>query len=237
VEAETLDARFSARLVSRLVRSPIRHALAPLAFLVALGCSSSPEPQPAAPPAAETEPASGDLVMGSDDSVAAIPGSPDALFHYRFRQTLPASERFTFQDRDVSFYFKPGPSALHFQVENRQGRPVWIEWDRSIFYPPITNTSSNKVAHSSTRWDDRFRVQPATQIAGLQRYTDYVLPLDYLLDPAGADEQPHRPLVPEDRTAPQYAGKEFGVDLVFRIEDRLRTYPFRFVVVSVLPAR
>lgn len=213
----------------------MEHALVALALLAGFGCSSSPAPESADTPPIDPIPAAGDVVIGSDDSVAAVPGSPDALYRFRFRQIMPASERFTFQDRDLSFYFKPGPTALHFQVENRQDRPVWIEWDRSIFYPPTGNTSSNKVAHSNTRWDDRFRVQSASQISGLQRYTDYVLPLDYLLDPAGSDEQPHRPLFPEDRTAPQYAGKDFGVDLVFRIEDRLRPYQFRFRVESVLP--
>jgi hypothetical protein len=200
-----------------------------------IGCSAGPAPESAAPPRADPSPGSPDLgiVSGSDDSVAAIPGSPDALYRFRFRQIEPGSERFTFQDRDLSFYFRPAPSALHFQVENRQARPVWIEWDRSVFYSPIGE--SGKVAHASTRWDDRFRVQTATQIPGLQRYGDYVIPMDYLLDPQGRDEQLHRPLIPEDQTAPQFEGKTFGVDLVFRIEDRLRPYPFRFRVESILP--
>jgi hypothetical protein len=76
-------------------------------------------------------------------------------------------------------------------------------------------------------------VQPPTQISGLQRYGDYTLPNEYLLDPAGTDQQLHRPLLPEDTTAPQFTNAEFGVDLVFRIEDRYRTYSFRFRVESV----
>lgn len=172
------------------------------------------------------------VVVGADDSVGAIPGSPDALYRYRFRQVDPASDRFTFQDRELSFYFKPTPDALHFQVENRQDRPVWILWDRSTFTDP--NGRSGKVAHGTTRWADRFKVQSDTQIPGLQRYGDYVLPLDYLLDPAGTDQQFHRPLFPEDHTAPQYADRFFGVDLVFMVEERPRTYSFRFRVASVI---
>jgi hypothetical protein len=203
-----------------------------------LACSSSPPPETAAPPPSPATPPDKDtgftgIISGSEDSVAALPGSPDALYRFRFRQIDPASDKFTFQDRDLSFYFRPAPSALHFRVENRQDRPVWIEWDRSTFYPPTGR--SGKVAHASTRWVDRYRVQPPTQIAGLQRYGDYVLPLDYLLDPAGADEQLHRPLLREDHTATQFEGNEFGVDLVIRVEDRFRTYPFRFRVESVLP--
>jgi hypothetical protein len=175
-----------------------------------------------------------DAMIGSEDSVSVVPGSPDALYRFRFKQIEPPAERFNFQDRDLSFYWKPAPSALHFQVENRQGRPVYIEWDRSTFYSP-PSLRSGKVAHASTRWDDRFRVQTPTQIGGLQRYGDYLLPVDYLLDPAGSTEQLHRPLFPEDATALQYENSEFGVDLVFRIDERFRTYSFRFRVASILP--
>jgi len=59
--------------------------------------------------------------------------------------------------------------------------------------------------------------------------------MEYLVDPAGTDQQLHRPLLPEDTTAPQYTGNEFGVDLVFRVEDQPRAYSFRFKVMSVLP--
>lgn len=204
------------------------------------GCASSPPggavpgaapvvDEPAATSAAEIQ----TIVNGASDSSAAAPGSVTALYRYRFTQVVPGSERFTFQDRDLSFYFRPSPNALHFQVENRQNRPVWIEWDRSVFFDPREGTG--QVAHATTRWADRFNVQAPTQISGLQRYSDYVLPMDYLVDPAGSDQQLHRPLLPEDTTAPQYSDKEFGVDLVFRIEEQPRTYSFRFKVASVIP--
>jgi hypothetical protein len=171
--------------------------------------------------------------VGSEDSTGAIPGAADALYYYRFRQVEPSSDRFTFQDRDLSFYFRPTPDALHFQIENRQDRPVWIQWDRSTFTDP--NGSTGKIAHGTTTWGDRFKGQADTQIGGLQRYSDYLLPLDYLLDPAGSNEQLHRPLLPEDHTAPQYSDRVFGVELMFLVEGRPRSYPFRFRVASVIP--
>jgi hypothetical protein len=210
-----------------------------LAFGVfAAGCSSGPAPKTEQPPPNAVPKANAGtgftrIVSGAEDSVSAIPGSPDAQYYYRFRQIEPASERFTLLDRDLSFYFKPSPDALHFQVENRQARPVWIEWDRSTFFAP--HAGAGKLAHSSTRWRDRNGVQAPTQIVGLQRYGDYLLPVDYLLDPAGGDEQLHRPLLPEDASALQFTDAEFGVDLVFRIEDRFRTYSFRYRVASVIP--
>lgn len=209
------------------------------ALVAAIGCSAGPEPQPvAAPPsvAPKPDPETGFtlLVSGSGDSVGALPGSPAALYVYRFRQLEPqGSDRFTYRDRDLSFYFRPTPGALHFQVENLQDRPVWIEWDRCTFRDPIG--IEGRAANSATRWQDRFGTQAPTQIPGLQRYSDYVLPLDYLVDPAGRDDQLHRPLLPEDSTAPQFTDSVFGVDLVFRIEDQFRTYPFRFKVSSVIP--
>lgn len=219
---------------------PSRRILLSIAALVAAGCSSGPAPPqsatpPPATPPSRTAPETGftNIVSGAQDSVGKETGSPYALYRYRFRQTDPGSERFTFQDRDLSFYFRPAPDALHFQVENRQDRPVWIDWDRSTFFDPVGNTS--KVAHSATRWDDRFRAQSPTQIPGLKQLGDYVFPMDFLIDPAGSQEQLHRPLFPEDQSAPQFSDRGFGVDLVFRIEDRTVTYPFRFRVQSVLP--
>lgn len=197
-----------------------------------LGCGGGPTLESLPPPPAP-DPGLNRVVVGAGDSVSIIPGSPDALFRYRFRQIDPSSDRFTFQDRELSFYFKPTPDALHFQVENRQDRPVWIVWERSTFVDP--NGGTGKIAHGTTRWDDRFKAQPDTQIPGLQRYTgDYLLPLDYLFDPAGSAQQTHRPLLPEDQTAPQYTDKVFGVDLVFLVEERPRTYTFRFRVASVI---
>lgn len=201
--------------------------------LVALlaGCSSSPAPETVAPPP-EPEPGLSRVTVGSEDSTSAIPGAAGAQYYYRFRQVEPSSDRFTFRDRDLSFYFRPTPEALHFQIENRQDRPVWIQWDRSTFTDPKGNTG--KVAHGTTTWDDRFKAQADTQIGGLQRYSDYLLPLDYLLDPAGSNQQLHRPLLPEDHTAPQYSDRVFGVELMFLVEGRPRSYPFRFRIASVI---
>lgn len=195
------------------------------------GCSSGPAPEPAEPPPSDA--GLSRVVAGAEDSVAAVPGSADAVYRYRFRQVDPASDRFTFQDRELSFYFRPTPDALHFQVENRQDRPVWIVWDRSTFTDP--NGDTGKIAHSSTRWEDRFKGDPDTQIPGLGRYGDYVIPHNYLVDPGGSDQQLHRPLFPEDHTAAQFADRVFGVDLAFTVEERPVTYSFRFRVASVIP--
>src|SRR5262245_29679417 len=170
---------------------------------------------------------------GAKDSTESIPGSPTSPYVYRFKMTDPGGSGFNFQDRDLSFYFRPAPDALYFQVENRQNRVVSIDWERSVFYGPTGG--SDKVAHNTTRWDDRFQSQPSTQIAGLQRFGDSMFPLTYLYDPAGRNVQLHRPLLPEDATAPQYVDRAFGADLVFIVEDRPRTYSFRFRVASVTP--
>jgi hypothetical protein len=173
------------------------------------------------------------LVSGGADSVGAIPGSPGAQYVYVFRQTDPSSDRFAFQDRDLSFWFRPSPTVLHFQVENRTDTPVWIEWDRCTFVDSFG--ASKRIANSETRWSQRYSSVGPTQIPGLQRHGDYVFPIDYLVDPAASPDQLHRPLFPEDRSAPQYTDREFGVTLVFRIHDRLQPYPFHFKIRSVLP--
>jgi len=170
-------------------------------------------------------------VSNAADSVGAIPGSPDA----KFRMTgPPGGSAFAYRDRDVSFAFRPSPNALYFSVENLQGRPVQIDWDKSVFYD--VNERSGNVGHSTTRWRDRFSPEALTQVMPQQRYSDYVFSRDDLLDPGGTpDVQLRRPLLPEDTSAPTFAGRTFGVDLVFIIENQPRTYPVRFAVQAVIP--
>jgi len=210
-----------------------------LAAAMASGCGASTGHSPEDTPvsggvnAAPTGNLNTVVSGGAKDSTESIPGSPTSPYVYRFRMTDPSGSGFNFQDRDLSFYFRPGPDALYFQVENRQNRIVTINWERSVFYGP--NGGSDKVAHNTTRWEDRFQSQANTQIAGLQRFGDSMFPMTYLYDPAGRNVQLHRPLLPEDATAPQYVDRAFGADLVFIVEDRPRTYSFRFRVASVTP--
>jgi hypothetical protein len=76
----------------------------------------------------------------------------------------------------LSFSFRPSPTALYFQVENRTDRPVWIDWDRSVFVDSFGG--SKKIANAETRWSQRYATLPPTQIAGLQRHSNYVFPID-----------------------------------------------------------
>ncbi|MEO5617899.1 MAG: hypothetical protein ABIS67_09015 [Candidatus Eisenbacteria bacterium] len=197
------------------------------------GCSTGPEPQIAAPPPVSISTGPSAIVAGASDSVGSLPGSAGALYRYRFKQVDPPSDRFTFQDRELNFYFRPSPDALHFQIENRQDRPVEIDWDRCLMTDPWGKTEG--VAHGTTRWNNRFSAQAPTTVLGLQRFGDYLLPMSYLVDPVASGEQLHRPLFPEDTTAPQYTDKEVAVTLMIRIEGQLRSYSFRFRAASVIP--
>jgi hypothetical protein len=204
--------------------------------LAAAGCGASTTPGLAPPPRTTVpdRPAS-TAVSNAADSVGAIPGSADAMFVYKFRMTgPPGGSAFAYRDRDVSFAFRPSPNALYFSVENLQGRPVQIDWDRSTFFDATGR--SGKVGHSTTRWADRYSPEAQTQVMPQQRYSDYVFARDDLLDPGGTpDTQLRRPLLTEDTSAPTYAGRSFGVDLVFMIENQPRTYPVRFQVQAVIP--
>ncbi len=220
------------------MRRPLTAAVLSFTAVMLAGCGATPEPGSAPPPPAGAGAADRpgpSSVTTAADTVGSIPGSVDALFVYRFRQTEPASSgTFSFRDRELTFSFRPSPNALYFAVENLQGRPVQIDWDRSVFHDP--NGVSAKAAHSDTRWRHRFSTQALTQVMPQQRYSDYVFSIDHLLDPgATPDEQLRRPLLPEDSSAPTYAGKSFGVDLFFLVEGKPRTYAIRFQVLSVIP--
>jgi hypothetical protein len=204
--------------------------------LAAGGCGAASSPGLTPPPRTSVpERSASTAVANAADSVGGIPGSPNAMFVYKFRMTgPPGASSFAYRDRDVSFAFRPSPNALYFSVENLQGRPVQIDWDRSTFYDATGR--STKVGHSTTRWADRYSPEPITQVNGQQRYSDYVFARDDLLDPGGTpDTQLRRPLLPEDTSAPTYVDKTFGVDLVLVIENQPRTYPVRFVVAAAIP--
>lgn len=215
--------------------------------LLAAGCSSMPDPGPAPPPGAGAQgvdqspsslpPISDEgytrIVVGAGDSTSILPGTPGAAYRYRFRMISPGNERNAFKDRDLSFYFRPSPASIYFQIQNLQNRPVVIDWDQSRFLQP--NGQIDKIAHSTTRWDERFSYQPQTTVNGLQTYGDYVFNMISLVDPAGTNQQLHRALLPEDQQAMQFTDRVFGMDLVVLIEGRPRTYQIRFKVESVTP--
>ena len=205
------------------------------AALMLNGCGAATAPHGHANPVPNQQVATPSLPIsaGASDSIGSAPGSPGAKYGYRFRQTDPGSGSFTFYDRDLSFYFRPAPDALHFQIENKQNKSVWIDWDRSQMMGP--DGTSSKPAHATTTYRDRFSAQAPVEIRGLDRYSDYLLPIDYLLDPGTSDQQLHRPMFPEDDTAPNYNGRDFGIDLAMRVDNQPRTYTFRFRVISVLP--
>lgn len=216
----------------------IHGALLALIAFALTGCAAatggSPDgPQSSELPVVDRETGYTGIVSGAADSAGWQVGSESAKYRYRYRQIQPGSSNFTHRDRELSFYFRPSTDALHFQVENLTDRPVSIDWDRSTFLVP--RGGSDRVAHASTRWIDRNSALAPTLITGLQRYGDYVFPMSYLHDPGGSDEQLHRRLLPEDDSAIHYNDAEFGVDLVFLIDDRPRNYTFRFKVASVLP--
>jgi hypothetical protein len=215
--------------------SPV-HLVLVAGFLALAGCSASPAPESAQPPPSAGPSQPSQVVSGAPDTMGSIPGSTNSPYVFRFKQIEPSSAQFNFRDRDLSFYFRPSPTALYFRVENLQGRPVTIQWDDCRFYD--VNGRSGKVAHSTTRWKDRYSPLVLTQVPGQQQYGDYTFPIEYLLDPGtagGGEEQPHLPLIPEDSSAPTYSGRTFGVDLAFMVEDRPRTYSFRFQIESVIP--
>jgi hypothetical protein len=224
------------RVIVFLSRSP--RAVLWAVLLLGAGCSSGPPPSAtsgAGSTAGSSSPPPPAIVQGSE----LVSGEPSAVeddeapYRYRFRQVDPASDRFSFRDRELSFYFRPTPDVIHFQVENLQDRPVWIDWDRSSFVD--WQGRSGRIAHRGVTWPERFNPPPPTQIAGLQHYADYVYSVDQLVAPASPGQLLRRRMFPVSTASPEFLDRNFGVDLVFMIEDKPYTYTFRFKVVSIVP--
>jgi len=149
--------------LSPVARTLLASVMCTLAALAA-GCGGAPSPGQAPPPGQPLL-APSNVVSSASDSVGARPGSAIALFVYKFRQLSPPGS-FSYKDRDLNFSFRPSPNVLYFGVENLQGRPVTIDWDRSVFFEPSGRTS--KVGHTPTRWRDRFSTQTPTQVTPQQ---------------------------------------------------------------------
>jgi hypothetical protein len=110
---------------------------------------------------------------------------------------------------------------------------VIIDWNKSTFIDPYGRTA--KIAHATTRWADRYGTQAQTTLAACSASPTTASQATSSWNRAAAPDQLHRPILPEDASAPQFNDAVFGMDLVFLVEDQPRTYSFRFKVASILP--
>lgn len=166
---------------------------------------------PATPPSAPGAPTTGQALS---DVVPAQPTSDPMAsgWRYRFDMVSPANDKFAITDRDFYLYFKPDTSAVHFQIENRRGVAVKILWDACSFTDVYGRTY--RAVHRGTTYERRDQPQEVTWIQPRQRYGDYLIPVDVLLDPTAATGGAQRELLPTDLRAQSLVGRTYSCKLV-----------------------
>lgn len=210
------------------------------AFAGCGGRATQNAPQ-AAPPSGAARPAVQGSGSGSPTTGQAVsetvPTAPpsDALatgWRYRIEMTSPPNDHFAITDRMFYLYFKPDTSAVHFQIENRRGVAAKILWDECTFTDVYGR--SYKAVHRGTTYDRRDLPQEVTWIQPGQRYADYLIPVDLLLDPGAATGGVQRELLPTDLRAQSMIGRVFGCKLVLGAasEDTKVEYDARFKITS-----
>jgi hypothetical protein len=163
----------------------------------------------------------------------APPSDPLATgWRYRIEMTSPPNDHFAVTDRMYYLYFKPDTSAVHFQIENRRGTAAKILWDECTFTDVYGR--QYKAVHRGTTYDRRDLPQEVTWIQPGQRYADYLIPVDLLLDPGAATGGTQRELLPTDLRAQSMIGKVFSCKLVLGAasEDAKVEYDARFKIMS-----
>ena len=149
----------------------------------------------------------------SDTVPTAAPTDPLATgWKYRFEMTAPPNDKFAITDRNFHVYFKPDTNAVFFQIENRRGVAVKILWDECTFID--VDGRRSKAVHRGITYDRRDQSQEVTWIQPGQRYADYLIPVDVLLDPGAATGGGQRELLPTDLRAQSMVGRSFGCKLV-----------------------
>jgi hypothetical protein len=225
--------------------APVACAMVAMAMatgmLAGCGGGAAQNPPAGAPPSDAVAPATNPSAPGSPPTgqplAETVPSTPptDALatgWRYRFDMISPPNDKFAITDRDFYVYFKPDTNAVHFQIENRRGVAAKILWDECTFTDIYGRTW--KAVHRGTTYDRRDTPQEVTWIQPNQRYADYLIPVDLLLDPTAATGGAQRELLPTDLRAQSLVGRVFTAKLVLGSanDDSRIEYPATFKIMS-----
>jgi hypothetical protein len=212
-----------------------------MAMFGGCGGGGAQHPPSAAPPSDTMTPTTAEPTPGapttgqplSDTVPTKAPSDPLATgWKYRFDMISPPNDKMAITDRDFYLYFKPDTNAVHFQIENRRGVAVKILWDECTFADVYGR--SWKAVHRGITYDRRDQSQEVTWLQPQQRYADFLIPVDVLLDPGAATGGGQRELLPTDLRAQSLVGRTFSCKLVLgSANDDTRTaYEAVFKIMS-----
>ncbi len=171
-------------------------------------------------------------------------------YSYELTMTQPAqSTGHSYEDDAVAIRFRFFETEIAFNLRNKTNRLLTVFWDESRY---VTETGAAKrVFHKGIRVRNRFKPQPPTVIPARADLDDHVVPSDNVL--GGIIRSELIPILPvwdyedeyyfpggntsADRAAERRRaiaasldGRPIGLDLAMEVNEKKKTYRFRFLV-------
>ncbi|MBI2880546.1 MAG: hypothetical protein HYY21_03100 [Candidatus Tectomicrobia bacterium] len=174
-------------------------------------------------------------------------------YTYRLAMAEPVqADAHAYEDESIFIRFQFYETEIAFHLRNKTNRLLTILWDDSRY---VTETGAAKrVFHKEIRVRNRYRPQPPSVIPARAVLDDHVVPSDNISE--GFFRVEYLPLLPvwdypdefyllggraaADRsaerrraTAASLEGRTIGLDLAMEVNEKVKTYRFRFRVEVV----
>ena len=135
--------------------------------------------------------------------------------------------KYSYVDNFISIIWVAGTSEFSFNLQNKSGNSLKIEWDEGS-YIDLSNSAS-RIFHSGVKYTDRDKSMPATVVPNGTSVDDVVLPTN-LTSFSGSDWHSSS-LIPNNRTYdPNKVGKTVKVLLPISVRGVVNEYTYIFKV-------
>lgn len=135
--------------------------------------------------------------------------------------------KYSYVDNFISIIWIAGTTEFSFNLENKSGNSLKIEWDEGS-YIDISNSAS-RIFHSGVKYTDRDKSMPATVVPNGTSVDDVVLPTN--LTSFSSGDWHSSPLISNNRTYdPNKVGKTVKVLLPISVKGVVNEYTYIFKV-------
>ena len=135
--------------------------------------------------------------------------------------------KYSYVDNLISIIWVAGTTEFSFNLENKSGNSLKIEWDEGS-YIDLSNSAS-RIFHSGVKYIDRDKSMPATVVPNGTSVDDVVLPTN--LTSFSSGDWHSLPLIPNNRIYdPNKVGKNVKILLPISIKGVVNEYTYIFKV-------